>query len=163
MRHIHTSPQARQADLGQTGLQPLPQWLPQPGTHLLGLLLSLAAGLGVVQRPVPLILAGGWARLGRGHGAAGGTCAALALGGLGRPHSRAGSGESAIPLAVSVHAQVQGPIFIHLNVHSLRSHRGCLCYVMLVILPLPVRAFWGTESALQKAQKCAPWEGKEAK
>lgn len=97
-------------------------------THLLRLLLSQAARLGVVQGPVPLVLAGGLAGLGRGHGAAGGAGAALALGGVRRLHTgaaaaAAAAGENLFSLAVFVHAQVQGSIFIYLNIHRLQLQR----------------------------------------
>lgn len=93
--------------------------------HLFWLLFPLAVWFGVVDGPIPFILAGGLAGLGGGHGAARGTGAVLALGHIwglhaGTAAAAAAAGEGALPLAVLVHTQVQSPIFIHLNVHGLK-------------------------------------------
>lgn len=94
--------------------------------HLLWLLFPLTVWFSVVNGPIPLILAGGLAGLGGGHGAARGTGAVLALGHIwglhaGTTAAAAAAGEGALPFAVFVHTQVQSPIFIHLNVHGLKG------------------------------------------
>lgn len=95
-------------------------------SHLFWLLFPLTVWFSVVNGPIPLILAGGLAGLGGGHGAARGTGAVLALGhvwGLhaGTTAAAAAAGKGALPLAVLVHTQIQSPVFIHLNVHGLKG------------------------------------------
>lgn len=102
-------------------------------TDLVHLFLPLAVRLGVIQRPLPLLLL-------VGVQVRGGDAAAAMLEGGGRGGGRvrgantgAGSRHAALPFDGLLHAEIQGSVFIHLNVRFLEKEEVLLSYLVTEI------------------------------
>lgn len=104
----------------------------QGDSDLLQVLLPLAVGLGVIQRPLPhLLLVGREVR--RRHAAA--IVMERGRGGRRVRGADPGAGQTSLPLDGLLHAQVQGAVLIHLDVHFLEDTgdtqgRGRILYLI---------------------------------